>query len=188
MRRVACHMNWLPDILPTPVTALRVSISCVLILIYVIFLTRLAGKRSVSKMNSFDWIITVAMGSLVAGAVIAPDDFKMVVIAGAVLFGLQWCLTKLSLQTSWIEKLIKANPTLLVRDGAIQTQGQQKTHVTDSEILAAARGAGLATLEDVHAMVLETDGTFSVIPADAKKPSAFAHYTLRDLGEVDRII
>ena len=180
-------MTLYPELLPDAPLTLRVALSTLLVFAFIIILTRVAGKRSVSKMNSFDWIVTVALGSIVAAGLVSPDDFGPAIIASAVLVVLQWCLTRLSLKTGWLEPAVKANPTLLMRDGEILKQGQEKTHVTDSEILAAARGAGLATLSDVRAMVLETDGSFSVIPCSASQPERFEDSTLRDLSEVDSL-
>ena len=180
-------MTWYPELLPSAPITIRVALSTVLIFAFIIFLTRLVGKRGVAKMNSFDWIVTVALGSVVAAGLVSPDDFGPVIVASSVLVSLQWVLTKLSLRTGWIEPLIKANPTLLMKDGQILDAGQDKTHVTDSEILAAVRGAGLASLRQVKAMVLETDGSFSIISQDAETPEAFEDYTLRDLSEIDSL-
>jgi len=180
-------MSWYPELLPSLPIALRVALSAILIFAFIIILTRLVGKRGVAKMNSFDWIVTVALGSIAAAGIVSPDDFGPVLVASFVLVSLQWCLTKFSLKTKWIENLIKANPTLLMMNGEILQAGQDKTHVTDSEILAAARGAGLASLQQVKAMVLETDGSFSVVPDSAEMPEAFKNYTLRDLSEIDSL-
>jgi len=180
-------MTWYPELLPSAPTTLRVALATFLIFAFIIFLTRLVGKRGVAKMNSFDWIVTVALGSIVAAGIVSPDDFGPALIASFVLVSLQWCLTKLSLKTKWIEKFIKANPTLLMMNGEILQDGQDKTHVTETEILSAARGAGLASLQDVKAMILETDGSFSVISVSAKIPEAFKDYTLRDLSEIDSL-
>lgn len=179
-------MTWYPELLPSLPLTVRVVSSTVLIFAFIIFLTRLVGKRGVSKMNSFDWIVTVALGSIVAAGLVSPDDFGPALIASFVLVSLQWCLTRLSLKTGWIEPLLKANPTLLVRDGEICQAGQDKTHVTNSEIYAAARGAGLAKLSDVRAMILETDGSFSVIPCSANIPDNFEDSTLQDMSEFDK--
>lgn len=180
-------MSFFPELLPDAPLVWRVVFSTLLIFAFIIFLTRLVGKRGVSKMNSFDWIVTVALGSIVGVGLVNPDKFGPVLLASFILVSLQWILTKLSLKTGWVEKLIKANPTLLMMDGEILQAGQEKTHVTDSEILAAARGAGLASLGQVKAMILETDGSFSVISTEAEMPESFDNYTLRDLSEIDTL-
>jgi len=117
-------MTFYPELLPDASITWRVVASTILIFIFIIFLTRLVGKRGVSKMNSFDWIVTVALGSIVAAGVVSPDDFGPALVASFGLVSLQWILTKLSLRTGWIEPLVKANPTLLRRDGKICEAGQ----------------------------------------------------------------
>lgn len=180
-------MQIFPELLPDAPLWGRVILSSFLIYIYIILLTRIAGKRSVSKMNSFDWIVTVAVGSIVAAAVVSPDDFGPALISAGMLIGCQWGLTRISLHSSGVRKALKNNPTLLVRNGDIIQSGMTKTHVGETEIRAAARGAGLADMRQIKVMILETDGSFSVIPMAASDPEDFSHSTLKDLDEVNSL-
>ncbi len=180
-------MNIYPKLLPDEALPIRVLTACLLIYILIIVVTRFAGKRSVSKMNSFDWIVTVAVGSIVAAAVVAPDDFGPAIIAATALIVFQWLLTYISTHSKMFRKTLKNNPTLLVRCGELVEDGMQKTHVGEGEILAAARGAGIADIKEVRAMVLETDGSFSVIPMSADDPAGFEDSTLKNLSEVDSL-
>jgi uncharacterized membrane protein YcaP (DUF421 family) len=85
------------------------------------------------------------------------------VAAFALLIGLQLAITWLSVRTTVVPALVKSDPTLLVFRGRQLQEAVQAQRVSEEEILQAVRQEGFANLADVHAVVLETDGSFSVI-------------------------
>lgn len=129
-----------------------------------ILMLRVSGKRTLSKMNAFDLIVTVALGSTLA-TVLLSGDVPLVegVLALALLVGLQFVITWLSVRSPRFQHVIKAEPTLLVRDGQLLPEAMRQQRVTNEEIHAALRQSGRKDLEGVHAVILETDGTLAVI-------------------------
>ncbi len=129
-----------------------------------IVLLRVSGKRSLSKMNAFDLVVTVALGSTFA-AVILNNSIPLAegVLALALLVGLQFVITWLSVRFRAVEKLIKSEPTLLVRDGTYLDDAMRAQRVTRDEIQAALRDSGSTTLAEIECVVLETDGSLTVI-------------------------
>ena len=87
-------------------------------------------------------------------------------IAVVTLFALDYLLKFASDRSRRIRKAVEGEPRLLVRDGAILTKAIKEERVDVEDIRAAARGAGVARLEDVRLAVLETDGSISIIPMD----------------------
>lgn len=134
---------------------------------------RLSGKRTMSKWNAFDLIVTVALGSTLATIVLSKTT---TLVDGAValgtLVGLQFVLTWLSVRLGWLRRAIKSRPTLLLRHGQVLHDALRRQRVTVSELQAAVRNEGLASLGEVAFVVLETDGTFSVIREAAGDRSA----------------
>lgn len=133
-----------------------------------VFLLRVSGKRTLSKMNAFDLVVTVAIGSTLATALL---DKSVALLEGLaaffVLIFLQMALTALSVRSSRFLGWIKAEPRLLVHRGRFLTTSMQRERVAEVEILAALRQRGVPSLESVEAVVLETDGTFSILRAGA---------------------
>lgn len=129
----------------------------------IIFL-RLSGKRTLSKMNAFDMIVTVALGSTLASALL---DKNVVLLDGllafAVLIGLQFTITWLSVRSSTFSRLIKAEPTLLFYKGGFLREAMKRERVIEDEILAAVRDRGIENLADVEAVVFETEGALTVV-------------------------
>lgn len=133
-----------------------------------IALVRLAGKRTLAKMNAFDLIVTVALGSTLATIVLSEDvALAEGVAAFALLIGLQLIITWLSMRTKVVPALVKSTPTLLAFRGRQLDEAIRAQRVSEEEILQAVRQRGFASVADVHAVVLETDGSFSVIGAAA---------------------
>ncbi|HSK72562.1 MAG TPA: YetF domain-containing protein [Pyrinomonadaceae bacterium] len=129
-----------------------------------IFFLLISGKRTLSKWNAFDFVVTIAFGSLLASVMLSKD---VTLAEGALglglLVGLQFVITWLSVRSKAFRRLIKAEPTLLLRNGEFIEESLKQQRITESEILAAIRENGQAAREDIAAIVLETDGSFSVI-------------------------
>ncbi|MBW2962963.1 hypothetical protein [Mesonia aestuariivivens] len=89
-------------------------------------------------MNSFDWIVTVAMGSIVASTVLMKS---VPILAGALaifmLMSMQFVLTKLIVHSTWVRNLARTTPRLLVFQGEFLTENMHKERITQPEIYAA---------------------------------------------------
>ncbi len=129
-----------------------------------VLLLRISGKRTLSKMNIFDLVVTVAFGSILATTLLSADTSLAEGIAAmAVLIGGQYAITFLSVRFPRFQALIKATPALLYHAGQPIRAAMVRERVTMDEILAAARKAGIGELTGSHAVVLETDGSLTVI-------------------------
>ncbi|MDY7005704.1 MAG: DUF421 domain-containing protein [Cyanobacteriota bacterium] len=130
----------------------------------IIILLRVSGKRTLSKWNSFDFIVTIAIGSILASTLLLKDiSLLQGLIAIVVLTLLQLVITWVSIRSKKFQELVKATPTLLLYRGKMRHDVMKKERVTEGEVLGAIRSNGIADIEDVEAVVLETNGTFSVI-------------------------
>ncbi|MGB3299763.1 MAG: YetF domain-containing protein [Phormidesmis sp.] len=144
---------------------IEVAISAPIMYVGVVGAIRLVGKRATSQMNNFDWIVTVAIGSLTAsGIVIDSVSVIEALVAIYLLLGAQYLLTKGVYASDRVTRLVKSNPTLLVNNGRLIHDALRHERVTPAEIIAALRENGLISLEEAQWVILETDATFSVIP------------------------
>ncbi|AJE48395.1 DUF421 domain-containing protein [Celeribacter indicus] len=130
-----------------------------------ILMLRTSGKRTLGKMNAFDLVVTVALGSTLATVLLnARVPLAEGVAALALLICLQYAITWLSVRSERVRSLVKAEPTLLVHDGRYLETALRRQRVTREEIDAAMREIGRSELAGIRSVVLETDGTISVIP------------------------
>ncbi len=114
---------------------------------------RVTGKRTLSKWNAFDFVVTIALGSTLASAFLSKSvALTEGILAVAVLVGLQFIITWLSVRFSSIRHLVKGEPTLLLDHGKFLRSALLSQRVTESEVRAAVRAAGIAALEDVSAV------------------------------------
>ena len=143
---------------------LRIVLVGILAYFALILILRISGKRSLSKLNAFDFVVTIALGSTLASLIL---DAKVALAEGiaafAMLIGLQFAVTWSSVRWPVIRKLTTGEPALLCYHGNLLHSVLKSERISETEILAAVRSAGLLTLESVDAVVLETDGSMSVL-------------------------
>ena len=159
---------------------LRVVLVGALAYVGLVLLLRVSGKRTLSKMNAFDLVVTVALGSTLATVILSKDvALAEGVVAFALLIGLQFIITWLSVRSATVSHLVKAEPTLLFYQGAFLPDQMRRSRVLETEVRAAIRQQGIAALREVEAVVLETDGSFAVVSRTEGSATA--------LGNVDGV-
>jgi len=129
-----------------------------------VVLLRISGKRTLTKLNVFDLVVTVALGSALGTTIMSKSvGLAEGVTAFVVLAGLQFAITWLSVKYQPFSKLIKAEPRLMFLDGKFLDAALRSERLTPGEIRAAVRSTGEASMERIHAVVLETNGSLSVV-------------------------
>jgi uncharacterized membrane protein YcaP (DUF421 family) len=137
-----------------------------------VLLLRISGKRTLTKLNAFDLVVTVALGSTLATVLLSKSvALAEGALAIALLVLLQYAITWVSVRSPGFQSVIKAEPTLLVRRGRFLSAAMKRERITREEILAAVRASGAPDVGHVAAVVLETDGSLSVLP-DANEAGA----------------
>lgn len=150
---------------------LRVAIVGVLAYAALVVLLRVSGKRTLSKMNAFDLVVTVALGSILATVLLSKDvALAEGVTAFALLIGLQYLIAWLSVRSERVEGLVKAEPRMVFFEGQMLRDALRSERLTESEVRAAVRAQGLAAMEDASAVVLETDGSLTVLKRGDDRP------------------
>ncbi len=141
----------------------RVGLVGILAYVVLVVFLRVTGKRTLSKMNAFDLVVTVALGSALATTMLSKTvAYAEGMLALLLLIGLQFAVTWLSVRSERFQSLVKAQPSLLVHRGRWLDAALRRERVTREEVLASLRQQGAASVEDAT-VVLETDGSLSVI-------------------------
>lgn len=155
----------------------RIAINTTLAYAAIIILLNLSGKRTLSKMNAFDFIVTVALGSSLATVALSKDVTLLDGVLAFIMFiFLQYCLTWLSVRVKAVKKIITNDPMLLLYQGKMLPDVMKKERITKEELYVAARESGITDLQDIHAIILETTGTISVISErDAQEAGAMGN-------------
>ena len=137
-------------------------------LAWVLILVRLVGLRSFSKMTAFDFVATIAAGSLLATIATTSEwpQFWQGVVALAALFALQYLLAKGRQHSRFFEKAIGNEPILLMENGKFIEAALTHTRVAKEDVYAKIRAANALELSAVRAVVIETTGDISVLHGD----------------------
>ena len=137
----------------------------------VVFL-RVSGKRTLAKLNAFDFVVTIAIGSTLA-SVLTSKSLPLAdgALALALLIALQFAVAWLTVRVLWFERLVKSRPAAVFRHGEFDDAAMIRERLARDEVLMAVRQAGFHDLDGVFMVVLETDGSLSVLGQPEERPS-----------------
>jgi uncharacterized membrane protein YcaP (DUF421 family) len=145
-------------------TIIRTGIVGALAYVVLVLFLRISGNRTLSKMNAFDFIVTVALGSTLATVLLNKDvSLAEGALAFGLLIGLQYLVTWASVHTAWVRPLVTGEPRMLFYQGEFLPVTMRRARVAEAEVFAAVRAAGMSGMTGVEAVVMETDGSLSVV-------------------------
>jgi uncharacterized membrane protein YcaP (DUF421 family) len=146
----------------TPIVRVLV-VGTAMYLALVVFL-RLSGSRTIASMNIFDFIVTVAIGSAFGRALTANSvALAEALTAFALLIVLQYAVAWLQIRWQRFSHAVTNAPQMLYFRGEFLRDTMRDQRVSEEEVRAAVRKKQLGSVNEAEAVVLESDGTFSVI-------------------------
>jgi len=156
-------MNWQEMFYQNPQGLVRTLIVGALAYIALVLFLRISGKRTLAKLNAFDLVVTVALGSTLS-AILLQESIALAegLVALALLIGAQFLVTYFSVRSAGFASLVRSEPALLAKDGCALEGAMKRERVTQDEALSAIRARGGDSMSAVEFMVLESDGTISV--------------------------
>ena len=142
----------------------RTLVVGVLAYVALVAILRVSGKRTLTKFNAFDLVVTVALGSTLATILLDKEvTLAEGILALGLLIFLQFVITWLSVRAPSFQHLVKAEPTLIAHDGRFLEEALRRERVTREEVEAALRSSGMDGITQAATVILETDGSISVI-------------------------
>jgi uncharacterized membrane protein YcaP (DUF421 family) len=122
------------------------------------------GKRSLAKINAFDFLVTIALGSVLASLLLLKDvSVSEGLTAFLLLLGLQYIIATLHQKVPFVQKFTQAEPCIMFWKGQYQRNEMKRENITEENIRAAVRQEGIGNMSIVDAVVFETTGDMSVI-------------------------
>jgi uncharacterized membrane protein YcaP (DUF421 family) len=146
-------------------------------LFWTVFLIRIVGLRALSKMSAFDFVATIATGSIIAQAATRSEwaQFVQAMAAIAAIFLVQWLLSMARIRAAKVRELVGNEPVLLMEDGRFIEKALFETRVTRDEVLENLRAANVGDFGEVRAVVMETTGDISVLHGGDVDPAVLAN-------------
>lgn len=138
---------------------------------FVLFFLRLSGKRQIGQMTPFDLVLLLLISNAVQNSMNGGDNS---ITAGALLavtlIGADLALGAITRHNRKLATIVEGQPELLVHNGRVIEHALQRAGMTRHDLLASLRISGVASLEQVHAAVLETNGHISVLERSSRPP------------------
>jgi len=138
---------------------------------------RISGKRTLAKLNAFDFVVTVTLGSTLSSMILAKVTLAEGLVALVIIILLQYALAWTAKKSHKAEAIINSVPTLLFYNGVFIDDALDKEVITREEIYAEIRKFRIHRMDDVQAVVMELNGTFTVV----KKAPGGDHTSLEDI-------
>ncbi|MGI9189802.1 MAG: DUF421 domain-containing protein [Longimicrobiaceae bacterium] len=172
--------------LAPPQTLLWILLTAVCVYAALLLYTRLAGLRSFAKMSSFDFAMTVAVGSVVAGSILSENPaLVQSLTALAAIFGLQFGLGTLRQRFPWVQNLVDNEPILLMWGEEMLRDNLREARVSEDDLWSKLREANVLHPGQIRAVVMETTGDVTVLHGDADGPELDPRL-LTGVRDVDR--
>jgi uncharacterized membrane protein YcaP (DUF421 family) len=141
----------------------HVVLSTIIAFITLFFFLRISGKRTLAKLNAFDFVVTVALGSTLSYMMLAIVPLIEGTIVLFLIIILQYFFAWTARSSKKMEKLINAVPSLIFYDGIFIEKTMAKEFITKGEVFSMIRNSGIDQIEDVKAVVMELNGQITVV-------------------------
>lgn len=143
---------------------LRILVMAPLSYAGLLFMLRISGNRTLSKMSVFDFIVTIALGSTLATVILSKDVVLFEgLLAFFLLILLQFIVTFASSRSKRLKKILHSEPRLLLYKGEFLRDAMKEARVSEQEMHQALRGSGIDDPTKAQEVILETNGKFNVI-------------------------
>jgi uncharacterized membrane protein YcaP (DUF421 family) len=130
---------------------------------------RVMGKRELGQMTLLDLVIILLIANAVQNAMVGPDTSLLGgLLAAFVLLATNRIFATLQLRGEWWGRLLEGTPTVLIEHGQFISANLRREGLDHAEVEMAIREHGVASVDEVQLAVLETDGSISIVPNDAK--------------------
>lgn len=163
-------------------SALGIVIRTLVIYLVILIGLRLSGKREIGQMTVFDLVVLLLIANAVQNAMVGPDTSLVGgILAAVVLLLTNTAIARLRLRWPRLRHMVEGTPTLLVLHGKVISEHMRREGIDEESLMAALREHGVAEISGAEMVVLEIDGSISVVPVGGltsrvKKPLKFLRH------------
>jgi uncharacterized membrane protein YcaP (DUF421 family) len=141
-----------------------IVLRAIVVFVFLYALMRVIGRRELSSLEPFDLILLIVLGDAVQQG-LTQDDYSLTgaILAVGTIAVLQVGTSYLNFRFPRLRPLLNGDPIVIVQDGRPIDRNLRRERLTLDDVAEAARGQGIASLDEVAWAVLETSGTISFI-------------------------
>ena len=150
---------------------LNICFRTILILIILFFITKMMGKKQISELNFFDYVVGITIGSIAADISLDIEKDMLAGIAALFIYGfISYIISFVSIKSILARRFFIGVPTVLVEKGKIIESGLKKSKIDVNDLLMEARENGYFNLDEIDYALMEVNGNISFLPKEKEKP------------------
>lgn len=150
---------------------LNICFRTILILIILFFITKMMGKKQISELNFFDYVVGITIGSIAADISLDIEKDMIAGIAALFIYGfISYIISFVSIKSILARRFFIGVPTVLVEKGKIIESGVKKSKIDVNDLLMEARENGYFNLDEIDYALMEVNGNISFLPKEKEKP------------------
>lgn len=150
---------------------LNICFRTILILIILFFITKMMGKKQISELNFFDYVVGITIGSIAADISLDIEKNMIAGIAALFIYGfISYIISFVSIKSILARRFFIGVPTVLVEKGKIIESGLKKSKIDVNDLLMEARENGYFNLDEIDYALMEVNDNISFLPKEKEKP------------------
>lgn len=149
----------------------NVTIRALSSLVILFFTTKIIGKRQISELSLFDYVIGISIGNFAAEMTINTESNEINGIYAVVLFGLcAYLISYLTMKSIKLRRFFSGTPTVIIQSGKLLSKNMNKVKIDINDLLEQIRMKGFFDLSEIEYAIMEANGTISILPKSLYKP------------------
>lgn len=150
---------------------LNICFRTILVLIILFFITKMMGKKQISELNFFDYVVGITIGSIAADISLDIEKNMIAGITALFIYGfISYIISFVSIKSILARRFFIGVPTVLVEKGKIIESGLKKSKIDVNDLLMVARENGYFNLDEIDYALMEVNGNISFLPKEKEKP------------------
>lgn len=146
-------------------------------LVALFLVTKMLGKKQISQLSLFDYVIGISIGNFAAEMTINLESNEINGIWAVVLFGLfAYLISILTMKSMRLRRFFMGTPTIIIQEGKILEKNLKKVKFDINDMLEEIREQGYFDVSQIEYAIMEANGQFSIMPKSEYKP-----VTLKDM-------
>lgn len=142
----------------------NIIIRCVVAMTTLFFMTKLLGKKQVSELSLFDYVVGISIGNFASEMAINLEAEFFNALLAIVVFGLlAYIISILTLKSLKLRKFFVGAPTILIENGKLIYKNMKKSMIDVNDLLSQAREMGYFDLSEIEYAILEANGKISFL-------------------------
>lgn len=150
---------------------LNICFRTILVLVILFFITKMMGKKQISELNFFDYVVGITIGSIAADISLDIEKNMIAGIAALFIYGfISYIISFVSIKSILARRFFIGVPTVLVEKGKIIESGLKKSKIDVNDLLMEARENSYFNLDEIDYALMEVNGNISFLPKEKEKP------------------